>query len=91
MSLHLSRMAGLAVACVVFCSASSVTNARVLKEGAPMRNLDDSQSISPARFDVCQNPFMFREAEKTNVLKALLGEAVNPLQIAGAECPCKRL
>ena len=83
MSLHLPRMAGLAVACVVLCSASSLTNARVLKEGAPVRNLDVSQSISPDRFDVCQNPFMFRESEKTNVLKALLGEAVNPLQIAG--------
>ena len=83
MSLHLPRMAGLAVACVVLCSASSLTNARVLKEGVPTRNLDVSQSISPDRFDVCQNPFMFRESEKTNVLKALLGEAVNPLQIAG--------
>ena len=83
MSLHLSRMTGLAVACVVLCSASSLTSARILKEGAPVRNLDVSQPISPARFDVCQNPFMFTESEKTNVLKALLGEAVNPLQIAG--------
>ena len=83
MSLHLPRMTGLALSCVVLCSASSLSNARILKEGAPTRNLDVSQSISPDRFDVCQNPFMFRESEKTNVLKALLGEAVNPLQIAG--------
>lgn len=83
MSLHLPRMAGLALSCVVLCSASNLTNARILKEGAPTRNLDVSQSISPDRFDVCQNPFMFRESEKPNVLKALLGEAVNPLQIAG--------
>ena len=83
MSLHLPRIAGLALACVVLCSASSLTNARILKEGAPVRNLDVSQSLSPDRFDVCQNPFMFRESEKTNVLKALLGEAVNPLQFAG--------
>ena len=82
MNLHLPRMAGLAVACVVLCSASSLSNSRIQKEGAPTRNLDDSQPISPDRFDVCQNPFMFRESEKTNVLKALLGEAVNPLQIA---------
>lgn len=82
MSIRLPRMAGLAVACVVLCSASSLTS-RILKEGAPVRNLDVSQSLSPADFDVCQNPFMFRESEKTNVLKALLGEAVNPLQIAG--------
>lgn len=83
MSVRLPRMTGLAVACVVLCSASNLTNARILKEGAPTRNLDDSQPISPDRFDVCQNPFMFRESEKTNVLKTLLGEAVYPLQIAG--------
>ena len=83
MSLHLPRMTGLALSCVVLCSASSLSNARILKEGAPTRNLDVSQSLSPDRFDVCQNPFMFRESEKTNVLKALLGEAVNPLHVAG--------
>ncbi len=82
MSLHLPRIAGLALSCVVLCSASSLSNARILKEGVPTRNLDVSQSISPADFDVCQNPFVFRESEKTNVLKALLGEGVNPLQIA---------
>lgn len=79
MSLHLPRMTGLALACVVLCSASSLTNAPILKEGAPTRNLDVSQSLSPADFDVCQNPFVFRESEKTNVL----GEGVYPLQIAG--------
>lgn len=83
MSLHLPRMAGLALSCVVLCSASSLSNARIQKEGAPVRNLDVTQSISLDRFDVCQNPFMFRESEKTNVLKALLGEGVNLLQIAG--------
>ena len=83
MSLHLPRMAGLALSCVVLCSASNLTNARILKEGAPVRNLNVSQSLSPADFDVCQNPFVFRESEKTNVLKALLGEGVHPLQIAG--------
>ena len=83
MSLHLPRMAGLALSCVVLCSASNLTNARILKEGAPTRNLDVSQSISPSDFDVCQNPFVFRESEKTNVLKALLGKGVNPLQVAG--------
>lgn len=83
MSLHLPRMTGLALSCVVLCSASSLSNARILKEGAPVRNLDVSQSLSPADFDVCQNPFVFRESEKTNVLKALLGEGVNPLQVAG--------
>ncbi len=83
MRLHLSRMAGLALSCVVLCSASSLSNARILKEGAPTRNLDVSQSRPPADFDVCQNPFVFRESEKTNVLKALLGEAVNPLHVAG--------
>jgi len=79
MSLHLPRIAGLALSCVVLCSASSLSNARILKEGAPVRNLDVSQSLSPADFNVCQNPFVFRESEKTNVL----GEGVYPLQIAG--------
>ena len=83
MSLHLPRMTGLALSCVVLCSASSLSNARILKEGVPTRNLDVSQSISPSDFDVCQNPFVFRESEKTNVLKALLGEGVNPLHVAG--------
>ena len=83
MSLHLPRMTGLALSCVVLCSASSLSNARILKEGAPVRNLDVSQSLSPADYDVCQNPFVFLESEKTNVLKALLGEGVNPLQVAG--------
>ena len=83
MSLHHPRMAGLALSCVVLCSASSLTSARILKEGAPMRNLDVSQSLSPADFDVCQNPFVFLEYEKTNVLKALLGEGVYSPQIAG--------
>ena len=83
MSLHLSRMTGLALSCVVLCSASSLTNARILKEGTSTRNLDVLQSLSPADFDVCQNPFVFRESEKTNVLKALLGEAVSPLHVAG--------
>lgn len=83
MSLHLPRMTGLALSCVVLCSASSLSNAQILKDGVPTRNLDVSQSISPADFDVCQNPFVFRESEKTNVLKALLGEGVNPLQVAG--------
>jgi len=83
MSLHLPRMTGLALSCVVLCSASSLSNARILKEGAPVRNLDVSQSLSPADFNVCQNPFVFRESEKTNVLKALLGKGVNPLQVAG--------
>lgn len=83
MSLHLPRMTGLALSCVVLCSASSLSNAQILKDGVPTRNLDVSQSISPADFDVCQNPFVFRESEKTNVLKALLGEGVNPLHVAG--------
>lgn len=74
MSVRLPRMTGLAVACVVLCSASNLTNARIL---------DVSQSLSPVDFDVCQNPFVFRESEMTNVLKALLGEALNPLQVAG--------
>ena len=82
MSLHLPRIAGLALSCVVLCSASSLSNARILKEGAPVRNLDVSQSLSPADFDVCQNPFVFRESEMTNVLKALLGEGVYPLHVA---------
>lgn len=70
MSLHLPRMTGLAVACVVLCSASSLTNARILKEGTPTRNLDVLQSLSAADFDVCQNPFVFRESEKTVVVNS---------------------
>ena len=44
---------------------------------------DILRGATAADFDVCQNPFVFRESEKTNVLKALLGEGVHPLQIAG--------
>lgn len=77
------RMARLAVACVVVFSVTSTTNARLLTHSAPMRNLDAWQSLPSLDLNVCADPLVMQESEKTNVLKALLGEDVQPLQVAG--------
>lgn len=77
------RMARLAVMCVVAFSVTSTTNARLLNHSAPVRNLDVWQGLPSLDLAVCADPLVMQESEKTNVLKALLGEDVSPLQVAG--------
>lgn len=79
----ISRMTRLAVTCVVAFSVTSTTNARLLNHSAPMANLDVWQGLPSLDLAVCADPFVMQESEKTNVLKALLGEDTEPMQVAG--------
>lgn len=80
---YLSRAARLAVACVAFFSITSTTEAGLPADHASSRNLDVWQGLPPLDLAVCANPFAFPESDKTNVLKALLGEDVQAMQVAG--------
>lgn len=77
-----SRATRLAVACVAVFSFTSHTNAGLPMEHAPVRNLDVWQGLPSLDLAVCANPFAFPESDKTNVLKALLGEDNGSVQVA---------
>lgn len=79
----ISRMTRLAVACVAVFSVTSTTNARLLNHSASMANLDHWKGLPSLDLAVCADPLVMQESEKTNVLKALLGEGVEPMQVAG--------
>lgn len=79
---ELSRAARLAVACVAVFSITSPTNAGPPADHAPARNLDMWKGLPPLDLAVCSNPFVFPESDKTNVLKALLGEDNGAVQLA---------
>lgn len=79
----ISRMTRLAVTCVVAFSVTSTTNARLLNHNAPVRDLDHWQGLPSLDLAVCADPLVMQESEKTNVLKALLGEEVDSMQVAG--------
>ncbi|KIY17096.1 hypothetical protein RD00_19315 [Pseudomonas amygdali pv. tabaci] len=76
------RAARLAVACVAVFSINSPTNAKLSADHAPTRNLDVWQGLPSLDLAVCANPFAFPESDKTNVLKALLGEDNDPVRVA---------
>lgn len=71
---HLSRAARLVVACAAVFSITSPTNAGLPADHAATRNADVWQELPVLDLAVCANPFAFPESDKTNVLKALLGE-----------------
>jgi hypothetical protein len=77
-----SRAMRLAVACVAVFSINSPTNAELSADHAPTRNLDVWQGPPSLDLAVCANPFVFPESDKTNVLKALLGEGNASVQVA---------
>lgn len=77
-----SRAAWLAVACVAVFSITSSTNAKLSADHAPVRNVGVWQGLPSLDLAVCANPFDFPESEKTNVLKALLGEDNDPVRVA---------
>ena len=77
------RMARLAVMCVVAFSVTNTSSARLLNHSAPTRDLNHWQGLPSLDLAVCADPLVMQESEKTNVLKALLGEDVSPLQVAG--------
>ena len=77
------RAARLAVACVAVFSFTSHTSAGLPVEHAPVRNLDVWKGLPSLDLAVCADPLAMMESEKTNVLKALLGEEVEALQVAG--------
>lgn len=79
---YLSCTARLAVACVAVFSFTSHTNAGLPVEHAPVRNVDVWQGLPSLDLAVCANPFAFPESDKTNVLKALLGEDNGSAQVA---------
>lgn len=82
-NVRILSMARLAVTCLVVFSVTSTTNARLLNHSAPTRNLDVWQGLPSLDLAVCADPLVMQDSEKTNVLKALLGEDVSPLQVAG--------
>lgn len=77
------RMARLAVMCVVVFSVTSTSSARLLNHNVPVRVLDHWQGLPSLDLAVCADPLVMQESEKTNVLKALLGEDTEPMQVAG--------
>lgn len=79
---QLSRAARLVVACVVVFSITSPTNAGLPADHAATRNLNVWQGLPVLDLAVCTNPFAFPESDKTNVLKALLGEDNGTAQLA---------
>lgn len=76
------RAARLAVACVAVFSFTSHTSAGLPIDHASVRNLDVWQGLPLLDLAVCANPFAFPESDKTNVLKALLGEDNGSVQVA---------
>ncbi|RMV76455.1 hypothetical protein ALP05_00684 [Pseudomonas caricapapayae] len=82
-NVRISSVARLAVTCLVVFSVTSTTNARLLNHSAPTRNLDVRQGLPSLDLAVCADPLVIQESEKTNVLKALLGEDVQQVQVAG--------
>lgn len=80
---HLSRAARLAVTCVAVFSITSTTEAGLPADHAPVRNLDVWQGLPPLDLAVCGGPLVMLKSEKTNVLRVLLGEDAEPLQVVG--------
>lgn len=78
-----SRATRLAVACVAVFSITSPTNAKLSADHVPTRIVSIWQGLPALNLAVCVDPLVMLESEKTNVLKALLGEEVEPLQVAG--------
>ncbi|RMO65446.1 hypothetical protein ALQ37_200232 [Pseudomonas syringae pv. aptata] len=80
---NVRSVARFAVTCLVVFSVTSTTNAKLLNHHAPARNLDVWQGLPSLDLAVCADPLVMQEFEKTNVLRALLGEDVQLLQVAG--------
>lgn len=80
---HLSRATRLAVACLAVFSVNSPTNAKLSADHVPTGIVSSWQGLPSLDLAVCVNPLVMLESEKTNVLRALLGEEVEPLQLAG--------
>lgn len=78
-----SRHAGLAMSFLVLCTVSSQPSAKLPDDHAPVRKVDFWQGLPSLDLAVCADPMVMQESEKTNVLKALLGEDVEPMQVAG--------
>lgn len=77
------RATRLAVACLAVYCLTGTTSAKVLKDHAPTRNLSASVALPSLDLAVCTDPPVMQESEKTNVLRALLGEDVESLRVAG--------
>ncbi|RMM98935.1 hypothetical protein [Pseudomonas savastanoi] len=80
---HISRAARLAVACVAVLSINGPTNAGLPADYAPARDWDVRHGLPSLDLAVCGDPLVMLESEKTNVLRILLGEDAEPLQVAG--------
>lgn len=80
---YLSRAARLVVACAAVFSSTSPTNAGLPADHAPVRNVNVWQGLPPLDLAVCGDPLVMLESEKTNVLRVLLGEDAEPLQVVG--------
>lgn len=78
-----SRQAGLAMSFLVLCTVSSQPSAKLPADHAPTRNVSIWQGQPSLNLAVCGDPLVMLESEKTNVLKALLGEDLVPMQVAG--------
>ncbi|RMT12414.1 hypothetical protein ALP52_00852 [Pseudomonas amygdali pv. mori] len=78
-----SGAARFAVACLAVFSITSPTNANLSADHASTQNVDVWQGLPSLDLAVCADPLVMQESEKTNVLKALLGEKVESLQVAG--------
>ncbi|WP_122302716.1 hypothetical protein [Pseudomonas amygdali] len=81
--IHLSRAARLAVACAAVFSIASTTEAGLPADHPSTRNLKDWQGLPVLSLAVCGDPLVMLESEKTNVLRVLLGEDAEPLQVVG--------
>ncbi|WP_044423301.1 hypothetical protein [Pseudomonas syringae group genomosp. 3] len=79
---HLSLATRLAVACVAVFSVNSPTNAKLSADHVPTRIVSSWQGLPSLDLAVCANPFVFPESDKTNVLKALLGEDDATVRVA---------
>lgn len=78
-----TRVTRLAVACLAVFCLTGTTSAKVLTDHAPTRNLSVSVALPWLDLAVCTDPLVMQESEKTNVLRVLLGEDVEPLRVAG--------
>ncbi|RMV27206.1 hypothetical protein ALP12_200497 [Pseudomonas savastanoi pv. phaseolicola] len=76
------RAARLVVACVALFSINCPTNAKLSADHAPTRIVSIWEGLPSLDLAVCANPFAFPESDKTNVLKALLGEDNDPVRVA---------
>ncbi len=77
------RAARLAVACVAVFSINIPTNAGLPADHAPTRDWDVWHGLPSLDLAVCCDPLVMLESEKTNVLRVLLGEDAEPMQVAG--------